>query len=775
MRKILFLLSLVILISCDSNQDQPEPLKIIPQPVSYEVHSDFFKIDKETKIWLEGDVDLSSEADYLTEILNESTGFALPIIKDEQRSNVIILKGEKGFGTGNEAYDLDVSSKKIVIRASHKAGVFYGIQTLLQLFPPEVYVRFADQSEIKIPACSISDHPRFEWRGMHLDVSRHFFPVTFIKKYIDLIAMHKMNRFHWHLTDDNGWRIEIKKYPKLTEVAAWRVDREHESWKDASSPQPNEKATYGGFYTQDEIKEVVKYAAVRHVEVIPEIEMPGHTSEVFAAYPELSCTGEQLYVQPGNYWPNIDIFCAGKEETFDFIENVLTEVIDLFPSEYVHIGGDEATKDRWKACPLCQKRMKDEGLANEDELQSWFIKRVEKYLNENGKKLIGWDEIIDGGLAPEATVMSWRGFEGGIKAAETGHDVVMCPTSYCYFDYYQADPDFEPEAIGGLTTLKEVYSFEPVPSELNTSQAEHIVGAQGNLWTEYVATPEHAEYMVLPRMTALAEVVWSPIEKRDWTEFLTRLQNQFKRFDKLKLNYSQGSFKVDIQPSWVDGKYRIALETEQLNPEIRYNLSGQSLMTDYQVYEHPITIDSSVVVQAAIFADDSVKERPSVKEIEFHMAIGKIGSLKYEPQRNYNAKGVLSLTDGIKGTSEFRDGYWLGFQEEDMVFSLDLEQPVEIHEISFSFLQNVGSWILLPEKIHVEIFDADLQKQADTLITPETMPEVAGTLIEDYNTTFDGISGSVIRIMAENPGKLPSWHPYEGNRAWIFTDEIVLR
>jgi hexosaminidase len=450
---------------------------------------------------------------------------------------------------GKEGYVLVVDDDHIEVSANEPCGLFYGMETILQLLPPDIYGLAKSDSVTRwsVPAVRIIDRPRYAWRGMHLDVSRHFFSKEFIKQYIDLIAMHKMNVFHWHLTDDNGWRPEIKKYPGLTETAAWRVDRENEPWTKREPQKEGEKATYGGYYTQDDIREIVAYARERYVTVIPEIEMPGHSREVFAAYPGLSCTGKRLTVPPGSYWPDEDIFCAGNEKTFRFIEDVLTEVISLFPSEYIHIGGDEADKSHWKKCPKCQKRIREEGLKDEQELQSYFIKRIESFLHAKGKKLIGWDEILEGGLAPDATVMSWRGMEGGILAARQGHDVVMTPTAYCYFDYYQADPAFQPEAIGGFTTLKKVYSFEPTPPELNEDEAAHILGAQGNMWTEYIATPAHAEYMALPRMTALAEVLWSPKTQRDWDDFLSRLQTQCKRFDKMKVNYCRGSFIPEIK------------------------------------------------------------------------------------------------------------------------------------------------------------------------------------------------------------------------------------
>jgi hexosaminidase len=432
----------------------------------------------------------------------------------------------------DEAYRLEADRQNIRITAGSAAGLFYGTMTLQQLMPPE------KRRKLNVPAVTITDKPRFRWRGMHLDVCRHFFPVAFIKKYLDILAMHKMNMFHWHLTEDQGWRIEISQYPRLTEIGAWRVDREYQPWNERIPPEPDEKATYGGFYTQEEIREVVQYAADRFITVVPEIEMPGHALAALAAYPELSCTGGPFYVMPGSYWPIDDIYCAGKECTFKFLENVLTEVAELFPGPYVHIGGDEAGKANWEKCSDCQMRIKNEGLHNEHELQSYFIKRIEQFLATKQKKLIGWDEILEGGLAPQATVMSWRGMEGGIEASKAGHDVVMSPTAHCYLDYYQsADKEHEPVAIGGYLPLDTVYTFEPMPPDLEADKQQHILGAQGNVWTEYMPNGNHVEYMALPRLCALAEVVWTAPEKRDLTGFKNRLKGHYKRLDMLDINY----------------------------------------------------------------------------------------------------------------------------------------------------------------------------------------------------------------------------------------------
>ncbi|MDP8204229.1 MAG: beta-N-acetylhexosaminidase [Candidatus Tenebribacter mawsonii] len=446
-------------------------------------------------------------------------------------------------GLGKEGYKLEISSSNITIKAEALNGVFYCIQTIFQLLPIEIFGEKFINKPLVLQCCEIIDNPCFIWRGMHLDVSRHFFNVKFIKKYIDYLAMHKMNIFHWHLTDDNGWRIEIKKYPKLTEIGAWRASRDGIGWRDCKPQQPGEKTIYGGYYTQQEIKKIVQYANDRFITIIPEIEMPGHTLEVLAAYPELGCTGGPYTVATGTYWPNKDIFCAGNEEVFVFLKNVLNEVLELFPGKYIHIGGDEVNKEEWKKCSKCLTRMQKENLQNVEELQSWFIKRIGKYLHSKNRKLIGWDEILEGGLAPNAAVMSWQGEKGGIQAAKIGHDVVMSPGTHCYFDHYQDDPETEPKAIGGYTTLKKVYSYEPIPKELTKRQAKHILGAQANVWTEWMETPEHIEYMIFPRITALAEVLWSTIDNKNWEDFKERLQKFLNVYRIIGINYHKSVFE----------------------------------------------------------------------------------------------------------------------------------------------------------------------------------------------------------------------------------------
>lgn len=450
----------------------------------------------------------------------------------------VTLSTIKVDSLGAEGYTLAINEDGVALQANAGAGFFYGFQTLLQI---------VGEHGKKLPYTTITDYPRFGYRGLHLDVSRHMFSVEAIKKYIDLMALHKLNRFHWHLTDDQGWRIEIKKYPKLQEIAAYRKETVigHARTADRKENKNYDGKRYGGFYTQEEVKDVVKYAADRFITVVPEIEMPGHARAALSAYPQLGCTGGP-YTAATTWGVFEEVFCAGKEETFTFLQDVLDEVIPLFPSPYVHVGGDECPKESWKKCPQCQKRMKAEGLKDEHALQSYFIQRMEKYINSKGKQIIGWDEILEGGLAPNATVMSWRGEEGGIAAAQQNHDVIMTPTGWCYFDYYQDSAKTEPLAIGGFLPVKKVYLYEPQPPQLTAAEAAHIRGVQANVWTEYITTPEHLEYMVYPRASALSEIAWSPREARDYEDFLRRMDVHFKRLDDWHVNYAKHILK-DIE------------------------------------------------------------------------------------------------------------------------------------------------------------------------------------------------------------------------------------
>ena len=522
MRKQLYFIFSILLFSPVVNA---QDFAIIPKPMEISAGEGNFQLDENCVIRFdENNADLYRIAGFFEMHLKEFYGLNL---KGDADAKPIQFKIISQLNLGKEGYLLKVNTSTIIITAASPNGIFYGMQTLKQLLPVK-----AENGILRVPVVDIKDQPRFAWRGSMLDVCRHFSPVSFIKKYIDILAMYKLNTFHWHLTDDQGWRIEIKKYPLLAEISGWRDETVV-----GHNTSEYDGIGYGGFYTQEQAREIVRYAAERYITVVSEIEMPGHSSAALAAYPQLGCTGGPYKVQ-GKWGVFRDVYCAGKDETFVFLQNVLDEIMDIFPSEFIHVGGDECPKDAWKECPDCQKRIKDNHLKDERELQSWFITKMDHYLTSKGRRLIGWDEILEGGLAPQAAVMSWRGIEGGIEAARQNHDVVMSPTSYMYIDYYQSkDTENEPLAIGGFLPLEKVYSYDPLPVELNANEAKHILGVQTNLWTEYVTNTKKAEYMLLPRLEAEAEVAWTKKENKDFDNFAHRLDTDYLRLEKMGINF----------------------------------------------------------------------------------------------------------------------------------------------------------------------------------------------------------------------------------------------
>ncbi|WP_103072537.1 beta-N-acetylhexosaminidase [Aquimarina sediminis] len=548
MKNIAFVITCILLISCSNKYETAinsiEDYPIIPKPKKLTIAQGRFLLSSNTKII--GESSLAKEAQYLSKMLNTTLSLDLVIASSDHPTKANIILSIDPAIEHPEGYTLSIKHDNILISGKTSTGVFYGIQSLLQLLP----VGINTKEELTIPAVKIVDSPRYAYRGMHLDVGRHFFPMSSIKKYLDMIAMHKMNTFHWHLTEDQGWRIEIKKYPKLTEVGGFRKGTAIGLAGTRNAPYTYDNIPYGGFYTQEEIKEVVTYAKQRHITVIPEIELPGHSLAALAAYPQFGNTEGPYEV--AKRWGIFNEIYAPTEETFAFLEDILTEVMELFPSKYIHIGGDEVLKKEWEESAYAQELIKREKLKDEHGLQSYFIRRIEKFLNANGRNIIGWDEILEGGLAPNATVMSWRGVKGGIAAAKQHHSVIMTPGTHCYFDYYQVEEEKQKnEPITGSkrhTTVEKVYSYEPTPSILSIKESKYILGAQGNVWTEYMPTWDLVEYNVLPRMTALSEVVWSSKETRDWKDFYKRLQCITKRYDKLGYNYAKHSVETNQTP-----------------------------------------------------------------------------------------------------------------------------------------------------------------------------------------------------------------------------------
>ena len=747
---------------------------IIPKPTKIVMGDGSFKSSSKTSIVIDKKTaHLFDVASMLVQGAREVTGSDLAVKKVPDpmavKNSIVLIVDSTETSIGLEGYRLDVSSRGIIIKAPAPAGIFYGVQSLLQLLPQGKGKRW------EIHAMTIEDRPRFQWRGMHLDVSRHFFSAKFIKTYIDMMAMHKMNVFHWHLTDDQGWRIQIMKYPKLTKVGAWRVNRERQNWNFRKPPRKGEKATYGGYYTQKEIREIVEYAKKRFITIVPEIEMPAHTVAALAAYPQYSCTGGPFLVPVGGYWPNSDIYCAGNDSTFTFIENILTEVMDLFPGKYIHIGGDEADKTEWKKCPRCQARIRENNLKDEGELQSYFIKRIEKFLVSKNRRLIGWDEILEGGLAPEATVMSWRGIDGGIAAARQNHDVVMTPTSYCYFDYYQGRQEYEPTAIGGYLPVSKVYSYEPIPDSLTPDQAKYILGAQANIWTEYIATPQHAQYMTMPRMAAMAEVVWSEKDQKNWEDFSGRLEHLLNRYRSKNYYFANSAFLVSFSTllDSVTRSMNVALSSELGNNSIYYTTKGTRPTTSSHHYEKPFSVTGSSTINAGVVRGGRLVGQVTEQKIQIHKAAFRTITIKY-PYEKYTGGGDYALVNMIRGTKSYDDGNWQGYHQTDLDVTIDLGDTVEINRISTSYLENINSWIFFPELIEYAI-SADGQNFTTVgrfkLPVPKTAREGS---IREFPKGLNKVKSRYIQVRAKNVGICPDWHSGKGEKAWLFIDEVIV-
>ncbi|SIT06107.1 beta-N-acetylhexosaminidase [Chryseobacterium gambrini] len=655
----------------------------------------------------------------------------------------------------NSNYIINISNEMIMVIGKNPEGLFQGIQTLLQLIKTS--------EDGKIPALEILDSPKFQWRGMHLDVSRHFFTVDEVKQYIDYLAMYKLNTFHWHLTDDQGWRIEIKKYPKLTQIGSKRK----ESMIGAYVDNTFDGKPYGPyFYTQDQIKEVVKYAQERHITVVPEIEMPGHALAALSAYPDLACTKGSF--EPATKWGVFDdVFCP-KDETFTFLENVLDEVIALFPSQYIHIGGDECPKTRWKECAHCQELIKKNNLKDEHGLQSYFIQRIEKYVNSKGRKIIGWDEILEGGLAPNAAVMSWTGIKGGVEAAKSGHFAVMTPGSYCYFDHYQGDPATEPNAFGGFTPLDKVYSYNPIPEELNAEQAKYILGVQANLWTEYILDFNHVQYMIFPRLLALSEVGWGTADPKNYKEFEGRVVSEFRNLDKMGVNYAKSIYNVSGKVISSENGVAYELSTSQNPDGIRYTVDGTDPSANSQTYKNPVQISKSMTVKSAYFENGQLKSAVSSQSFTISKTTGKKITLEEQPSENYSFGGAFTLVDGITGNQKQLGKTWLGFNGKDVVATIDFGQKIQFSEVYFNTLDNKGSWIHFAKSAQIFVSD----NGADFKLIKEVGKEEILSAKGKIKVNVGSQNSKYIKVKIENVGIIPAGNPGADSKAWLFVDEI---
>jgi hexosaminidase len=748
-----------------------QKISIIPQPVSVTAEAGHFTIDKNTSIIFNTkENDLRHAADFFNAYVKNVSGNALPFNVKKNKS--IILEIKKTATIGDEGYLLEVTPVSIKITANSKAGIIYGMQSVFQTLP-----QIRTNAVLEVPCMKVMDYPSFKWRGMHLDVCRHFFSPEMVKEYIDLLSEYKFNTFHWHLTDDQGWRLEIKKYPKLTSVGAWRADRRGIPWSESQPTQPGEPTTYGGYYTQAQVRDIVAYAKERNITIVPEIEMPGHSEAAIAAYPWLSCTQQpQTTITGGVYPKNFQTsYCPANDSVFIFLENVLSEVMQLFPSKYIHVGGDEVDKTPWKNDPGCQALMKKMGMKDADELQSYFIKRIEKFLIAHHRKLIGWDEILEGGLAPEATVMSWRGESGGIKAAKMKHEVVMTPGTPLYFDHYQAGPAGEPVAIGGFNTLKMVYDYYPIPKELDSVDAKYVLGAQANVWTEFISSREHLEYMVLPRMLALSEVLWTPKNKKNYDDFYDRLQKQFIAFDEKGFHYCPGNFTVAIKPVSQDGKLSVILSSEIPGAPIYFTTDGTDPDAGSNRYVNPVEIDSSATLKAVVVQNGKVMgTQPAEQKFVMHKAIGRNVVYANPPSRYYPADGPNTLTDGVRGTTAVGK-YWHAFNGNDLTATIDLGKEKTVQKITIGCLQHYVDWIFLPQSVTYEISDDGTNFTNLGTVKNTISPDEKSAIIKDFTINFPEQKARYIRVTAKNIGVCPKGHPGEGQPAWLFADEIMVQ
>ncbi len=768
---IIFCIASLAILSCTKEGLIVVPkgnTNIIPVPINLEKKEGHFLLNEAVKIILPNSTpEWIYVANNLNHRIKSSTGKQLETaVSDDVKKDAINITIDKSIES-KEGYRLMVNSFEIEIKASSPEGAFRGMQSLIQMMPAEVFGQSgALKLSFKIPQVEINDAPRFSYRGMHLDVARHFFSVDEVKRYIDLLSLHKMNTFHWHLTDDQGWRIEIKKYPKLTAVGGFRNETLVGHYND--QPHKFDGKRYGGFYTQEEIKEVVQFAQERFITVIPEIELPGHAQAAIAAYPELGCNNEDLEVM--KIWGiSNNVYCP-TEFTFNFLENVLDEVAELFPSNYLHIGGDECAKTQWKNSPFCQRLMKDNNLDNELELQSYFIQRIEKYLNAKGKRIIGWDEILEGGLAPNASVMSWRGEQGGIDAATQGHDVVMTPTSHCYFDYYQSQHKDEPLAIGGFLPLEKVYNYEPIPKEVPVDKIQHIKGLQCNLWTEYIQSREQLDYMAYPRACAIAEVGWSSKPKRNFSDFVNRLESHLQNLKQYGVNYSHNHYDIDGNISTKNNQLLAALVSNVSDTEIRYTLDGSAPNEQSKIYTDPIPIETSCELKAQGFQGDVQQGRSFEKGFNLHLASGKSIELKYDPAPHYASGGNSAIINGIIGSNErFGDKEWLGFSGNNFEGIINLGGETKLNTVRFRFFKAEGQWIYLPKDVKIygslDGNNFDLIGEENSIDTHAKIAQVMLNIKGEF---------SHLKIVAERYGIIPDGQQGGGHEAWLFIDEIVV-
>ena len=777
MKKILFFLT-VVLVACTQEITTNSISNVVPYPNEVQMGEGEFNAKGAA-------VTYDAALDEATVNLINAFASKLSTISGTE-SEVSAGTAEQGFVFVNnpeiaeEAYLLDVKPEVVRVEASALRGFNYAIQTIKQLLPVEIFAaKPAPRVSWTIQCVTISDAPRYSYRGLHLDEGRHFFGVEAVKRYLDIMEVHKLNKFHWHLTEDQGWRIEIKKYPRLTEVGSVRKGTCIK--KDFSS---HDGVPYGEgmWYTQDQIREIVAYAAAKGIDVIPEIDLPGHMLGALAAYPELGCTGGPYEVWT-RWGVSDDVLCAGNEAIYGFLEDVLTEVCELFPYEYIHVGGDECPKVRWETCPKCQAKIKELKLKDKDGekaehfLQSYVISRMEKFLNEKGRKIIGWDEILEGGIAPNATIMSWRGEKGGIEAARQGHDVIMTPNSYYYLDYYQSeDIANEPFGIGGYLPVEKCYSYEPAENDLTPEQKKHILGIQGNMWTEYVATEDHLQYMILPRLAALSECQWCNVETKDWDRFSAAAVRFCKMYEVMGYSYATHIFQVkgDVVANPAEKSVTVTLATQGDAP-IRYTLDGSKPGKKSPVYTEPLVLNESCVLTAVAFRDN-VEPKYYTRRFDFHKAVGKNVTFSREVNTRYAQGGAVNLTDGVRATEVHKSIDWVSWRGDAVDLVVDMESTEPYSSISFGMLSNKASRVFLPVKLVVAVSEDGVNyTEVASQEYEEESKDAPDDKITEYSFSFPETSARYIKVTGTPVDVLPEWHYNAGARVYIFFDELIVR